>query len=175
MPSIVTGLYLMSQNVPFDGHIQALNACAFLTEPDPNPEGTGEIRLVFYAAGYRLAGSTFKRVTDTLSFFFNINIGETFGCNLVNIQEEQQSKVLKGDRPGVLVQQQECIQRSMSPPFYVCSAHVNIVDPIENCSQSLYFNNTRLVGRGLDMPAELNAIDGYPVDIFVNLDLIIGK
>ena len=165
----------MSQDVPFDGYIKALNACAFLTEPDPNPQGTDVINLIFYAAGYRLVGSTFERITDTLSFFFDINVGETFGCNVVNIPNEQQPKVLKGDRPGVLIQQQECIQRSILPPSYVCSAHVNIIDPVKNCSQSLYFNNTRLVGRDLDMPAELSAINGRPVDAFINLDIIIGK
>ena len=110
VPSVNTGLYLMSQDVPFDGYIKALNACAFLMEPDPNPQGTGVIMLVFYAAGYRLVGSTFERSSDTLSFFFNINVGETFGCNMVNIPNEQQPKVLKGDRSGVLIQQQECIQ-----------------------------------------------------------------
>ena len=132
------------------------------------------ITLVLYAAGYRLVGSTFERITNTLSFFFNINVGETFGCNVVSKPNEQPN-VLKGDRYGVLIQQQECIQRSIMPPFYSCSAHVNIIDPVKNCSQSLYFNNTRLVGRDLDMPAELNAINGHPVDVFINLDVIIGK
>ena len=175
VPSLDTGLYLLSQEAPFDGNIKALNACAFLTEPDPNPQGTGVITLVYYAAGYWLVGSTFERIINTLSLFFNINVGETFGCNVVNIPNEQQPKVLKGDRPGVLIQQQECIQRSILPPSYVCSAHVNIIDPVKNCSQSLYFNNTRLVGSGLDMPAELNAINGRPVDVFINLHVIIGK
>ena len=94
---------------------------------------------------------------------------------MVNIPNEQQPKVLKGDRPGVLIQQQECIQQSIMPPCYRCSAYVNIIDPVKNCSQSLHFNNTRLVGRDLDMLAELSAINGHPVDVFINLDIIIGK
>ena len=81
--------------------------------------------------------------------------------------------MLKGDRPGVSVLQQECNQFSLQPPMYFCTAHVNLVDSIMNCSQSLYFNNTSLEGGA--MPAELTAINGHPVDVFLNLDIVLGK
>ena len=72
VPSLDTGLYLLSQEVPFDGYIKALNACAFLTEPDPNPESTGVISLVFFMQldTDRLVGSTFeKNHRYTISLF----------------------------------------------------------------------------------------------------------
>ena len=175
MPSLDTGLYLMSQEVLFDGNIRSVNACAFLVEPNPNPRGTNEITLIFFAAGYRLMGNAFRRITDTLFFSISIAVGEIFGCNTINyLASGQQHMMLKGDRPGVFVLQQECNQFSLQPPVYLCSAYVNLVDPIVNCSQSLYFNNTSLEQNGA-LPAELAAIDGHPVNVFINLDITIGK
>ena len=173
MPSLDTGLYLMSQEAPFDGHVKSVNACAFLVESNPNPQGTDEIVLFFSVAGYRLMGNIFRRITDTQFFSIGITVGEIFGCNTINFPDQQQM-MLKGERPGVFVLQQECNQFSLQPPFYTCSAHVNLVDPIMNCSQSLYFNNTSL-DDGNNMPAELTAINGHPVDVFINLDIVIGK
>ena len=173
-PSLDTGLYLMSQEAPFDGNIKSLNACAFLVEPNPNPQGTNEIILFFFAAGYRLMGNAFRRITEPLFFSISIAVGEIFGCNTINLASGQQYMMLKGDRPGVFVLQQECNQFSLQPPVYFCSAHVNLVDPIMNCSQSLYFNNTSLEQNGA-LPAELAAIDGHPVNVLLNLDITIGK
>ena len=173
MPSLDTGLYLMSQEAPFDGYVKSVNACAFLIEPNPNPQGTNEIILLFSAAGYRLMGNAFKKITATLDFSIIITAGEVFGCNVINLASGQQPMMLKGDRPGVFVLRQECIQFSFLPPTYLCSAYVNLIDPIMNCSQSLYFNNTSLEDEG--MPTELTAINGHPVNVFINLDIIIGK
>jgi hypothetical protein len=164
----------MSQEAPFNGYIKSVNACAFLVEPNPNPRGSDEIFLVFSVAGYRLMGNTFRAVTGTQQFTISIIVGEIFGCNTITYVDGQQPMMLKGDRPGVLVLQQECIQSSLRPPLYFCSAHVNLVDPIKNCSQSLFFNNTGLEEDGR-MPAELVAINGRPVDVFINLDITIGK
>ena len=71
----------MSQEVPFDGYIKSVNACAFLVEPNPNPQGTNEITLIFFSAGYRRMENTFRRITDTLSFSISI-----LGKYLVAIQ-----------------------------------------------------------------------------------------
>ena len=51
---------------------------------------------------------------------------------------------------------------------------MNLVDPNKNCSQSLYFNNTGPEG-GSNAPAELIATIRQPVDVFINLDFVIGK
>ena len=174
MPSLDTGLYLMSQEAPFDGYIKSVNACAFLVESNPKPQGTDEIMLFFFVASYRLMKNTFRRITDTLVFTTSITVGEIFGCNIINFANQQQPMLLKGDRPGVLVSQEECLQFSFQPPIYLCSAHVNLDDPIMNCSQSLYFNNTSLED-GSNMPAELTTINGHPVDVFINLDFVLGK
>ena len=179
MPSLDTGLYLLSQESPFDGHIKALNACAFLTEPNLNTQGIDTISLYFFVATYRLIGNIFKRVTGTLLFFINIERTRTFGCNVRSLTNEEQllTKVLKGDRTGVFVQQVDCGPFPvLGQPAYFCPAHVNIIDPLENCSQSLYFNNTRLEGDNMDqVPAELDAVDGNPVNVFINLNTVVGK
>jgi hypothetical protein len=164
----------MSQEAPFDGYIKSLNSCAFLVEPNPNPQGSDMITLFFSVAGYRLMGNTFRAVTDTLQFTVGITVGEIFGCNTITFANGQQPMMLKGDRPGVLILQQECIQFSLQPAIYFCSAHVNLVDPIKNCSQSLFFNNTSLE-EDASVPAELAAVNGRPVDVFINLDISIGK
>ena len=164
----------MSQEAPFDGSIKSVNACAFLVDSNSNPQGTDDhITLIFFVAGYRLMGNIFRRITDTLSFTINIPVGEIFSCNLINVSDQQQPMMLKGVRPGVFVLQDECRQVFVQPPIYFCSARVNLVDPIMNCSQSLYFNNTSLEDG--DMPAELTAINGHPVDVFINLDIVLGK
>ena len=174
MPSLDAGLYLMTQEVLYDGYVKSVNACAFLTEPNPNPQGTGQITLIFFGAVYRLMDNKFKRITDTGRYFSTISLGDTFGCNMLDIPSEIQAKVLKGDRPGVLIPQQNCVQNFLDLPLtYACSAHVNIVDRTKNCSQSLYFNRTRLEGG--NVPDELNAIDGYPMDVFINVDITIGR
>ena len=174
MPSLDAGLYLMSQKVPFDGYIKSVNACAFLVDSNPNFQGTDEIILLFFVAGYRLMGNIFRRITGTLNFSIRISVGEIFGCRIINLPDRLQPMILNGDRSGVFVLQKECLQISFQPPEYVCSAHVNLVDPIMNCSQSLYFNNTSLED-GDNMPAELTAINGHPVDVFINLDIVLGK
>ena len=179
VPSLDTGMYLMSQEIPFDGHIEALNACAFLTEPNPNPRDANQLTLYFFVAGYRLIGNNFKRITGSLQFFINIERTHTFGCTLRNLtsQEKPFARVLKGDRSGVFVDQRDCRPFSIiGQPVYFCPAHVNIIDPVENCSQSLYFNSTRLEGDNMDqVPAELNAVDGNPVNVFINLNTVVGK
>jgi hypothetical protein len=164
----------MSQGAPFDGYLKSVNACVFLVEPNPNPQDSDEITLFFLKAIYRLMGNTFTAVTGTLQFTISIAVGEIFGCNTITFANGQQPMMLKGDRPGVLILQQECIQFSLQPAIYFCSAHVNLVDPIKNCSQSLFFNNTGLEEDG-SMPAELAAVNGRPVDVFINLDITIGK
>ena len=172
MPSLDTGLYLMSQEAPFDGHIRELRACSFLTDKKADPQST-MITLRFYVAGYRLMGDIYRRITHTETFFKEISIGEIFGCNQISIPKTQQPELFKGDKIGVFILEDACNKESINPPTYVCPAHVNIIDPNKNCSQSLFFNNTRLEGK--DMPAVLNVFNGYPTDIFVNLDVIIGE
>ena len=41
--------------------IKELRACSFLMDLNPNLQGTDEITLHFFAAGYRLMGNSFKR------------------------------------------------------------------------------------------------------------------
>lgn len=164
----------MSKVAPFDGHANALNACAYLTFPDPKPQGSNVITLHFFIAGYRLMGNNFQRISRTLSMHYDIDTDESFGCKMITFAPDQRTKVLKDDRLGVFVPDEDCYQFLISPdPLYYCSAHVNIVDPVKNCSQSLYFNNIKLEDRS--MPAVLDATSGHPVDVFINVDVFIGR
>ena len=176
VPSLDTGMYMSSQESPFDGRIKALKVCAFLTEPTPNSQDD-LIALYFYTAGYRSMGNKFKMFTSTLYSFFTINRTCTFRCYMRHLTSLEQHEVLKGDRFGVFVGQRGCgLSSSLGQQRYFCPAHVNIIDPVRNCSQSLYFNNTRLEGVSMNqMPAELDAINGHPVDVFLNLDVIVGR
>ena len=98
-----TGLYIMSQEAPFDGFIKAVNACAFLTDPNLNPQNS-EIILGFLFAGYQLIRNNFQRVTDTLFFLISVPVGEVFGCNTISLTSAQQTEnqMYKGNRPGIL-------------------------------------------------------------------------
>ena len=168
-----TGLYIMSLTAPVDGYINAVNACAFIKDSRSSPLSGDKITAYFYIAGYRLVGSKFKRVTDTLEFLDDVEVDQTFHCHMIVFAVHQRQNVLKGDRVGVFVSDSECSQFLTHPPSYICPAHPNIIDPITNCSQSLYFSDARL--RDDSMPDELNAFSGQPVSVFINLDIIFGR
>ena len=57
---------------------------------------------------------------------------------------------------------------------FSCPMHINLVDPVENCSQAHYFARTSLV-TGPDVPKELNVVDAEAKDIFINLDITVGE
>jgi hypothetical protein len=165
----------MSSSAPSDGRVQALNVCAYLVFPDPDPQGADKITLQFYVAGYRLIGNSYRRISNTLRIFFNIYTNETFGCypaGPIVFTPENRPEVLKDDMLGVYVPDEDCHQFSANPPLYSCSAHLNIIDPDKNCSQALYFSNTRLEDNR--MPDRVDARNGHPVDLFLNVDVFIG-
>ena len=169
-PSPDTGLYLMSQEFLFSGQLKALRACGFRLI-NSNPPET-EISLIFFVAGYRLVGNSYKRYTDPFMFFLTINASDSFGCDELNIPNGG-LQVSKGDKAGVFVQQAYyCNQFAINSPIYTCPAHVNMVDTVENCSQALYFNNTR---DDENMPERINVVDGNPVNIFINMNITIGE
>lgn len=173
MPSLDTGLYLISKEAPFDGHVNALNACAYLTFPNPDPQDADAIFLYFYVASYRLMGNRFERISDTLELEFNIYTNETFGCYPITFARGNRPRALMGERLGVFIPDEDCHQFFTNPPRYYCPAHLNIVDPIKNCSQSLHFSDAEL--KDNRMPAELDANNGHPVDIFINMELFFGR
>ena len=163
----------MSSPAPSDGLVSALNVCAYLVFPNPDPQGADEITLQFFVAGYRLVGSSYQMISGTLRIAFNIYTNETFGCYPVTFAPDKRTAVLKDDRLGVYIPDEDCHQFSTIPPLYLCSAHLNIIDPIKNCSQALYFTNARLDDNR--MPDILDASNGHPVDLFMNVDVTIGK
>ncbi len=163
----------MSSSAPSDGLVKALNVCAYLVFPNPDPQGADEITLQFYLAGYRLEGNSYRMISNTLRIFFNIYTNETFGCYPVEFAPDNQPEVLKDDMLGVYVPDEDCHQFFTNPSDYICSAHLNIIDPIKNCSQALYFSNTRLEDNR--MPDRVDARNGHPVDLFLNVDVFIGR
>ena len=160
----------MSQEVLYSGQLKALRACGFRLINSHLP-GT-EISLIFFVAGYQLVGNSYVRHTNPFMFFLTINASGSFGCGELNIPSGV-LQVYKGDKAGVLVQQAYyCNQFSINSPINTCPAHVNMVDPVKNCSQALYFNNTR---DDETMPERISVFDGNPVDIYINMDVTIGK
>ena len=162
----------MSQEGPSSGRLKALRACGFLLTSYAHPPWVKEITLTFHIAGYQLVGNSYERHTDPYTFYLTINVNDTFGCDEVSFPVGLGLMVSKGDRAGVFIQRAYCNQFAVNSPLYTCPAHVNMVDPVKNCSQALYFNNTRDDEQILD---NVNIFDGNAVNIFINLDLTIGK
>ena len=81
-----------------------MNACTLLI--NLSPQNTDEIDLYFYVASYWLVGNNFQRITNTQLLIITINVGETFGCNRLNLINDLQPRVHKGDRSGAFIQQQ---------------------------------------------------------------------
>ena len=160
----------MSQEALFSGRRRALRACGFCLI-NSNPPGT-EISLIFFVAGYQLVGNSYVRYADPFMYFLTINASDSFGCDELNIPNGG-LQVSKGDKVGVFVQQAYyCNQFAINSPIYTCPAHVNMVDAIKNCSQALYFNNTR---DDENTPERISVFDGNSVNIFINMDITIGK
>ena len=171
MPSTDTGLYLLSQEVPYDGRVKALRACGFLIDQNVNPQDTDQITLFFFVTAYRRVGDSYVRLYASHAFAYNINSTDIFGCAEENVTDEEWI-LSSGDRIGVFVQKSDCVQ--FSATTYACPAHVSMIDPVKNCSQAHYFPNTA-IALGNDTPENLAVFDGDPVDTFINLDAIIGK
>ena len=163
----------MSQEAHFSGRLKALRACGFRLINSSSHRPGAQISLIFFVAGYQLVGNSYVRHTDPFTFFLTIDASDTFGCGDLNIPGNAGLPVYKGDKAGVFVQQAYyCNQFAINSPIYTCPAHVNMIDPVKNCSQALYFNNTR---DDENMPERISVFDGNPVDIFINMDITIGK
>ena len=168
MPSPDTGLYLMSQEVQTTGWLRQLQACGFRLSSSPIPD----LSLIFFLASYKLVGNYYERHTEQFTFELIVNASSSFGCGNFNIR----SGILlasKGDKAGVFVQPGNyCYPRAINSLQYTCPAHINIVDSPSNCSQALYFNSTR---NDEMMPERIHAVDGNPVNVFINMNITIGK
>ena len=169
-PSPDTGLYLMSHETPNVGKLKALRACGFHLDSIPYYPGT-EISLIFFVAGYQLVGNSYERHTNQFPFQLAVNDSGSFGCSNFLIPFGG-LPVSQGDKAGIFIQRGDCSLRAINSLEYTCPAHINMIDPVKNCSQALYFNNTR---NDENMPERINAIDGYPVNVFINMDITIGK
>lgn len=169
-PSPDYGLYLMSHEAPNNGRLKALRACGFHLDSIPYYPGT-EISLIFFVAGYQLVGNNYERHTDQFPFELTVNASGSFGCGDLLIPFGG-LPVSQGDKTGIFIQRGDCSLRAINSLEYTCPAHINMIDPVKNCSQALYFNNTR---NHENMPKRIKAIDGYPVNVFINMDITIGK
>ena len=170
MPSSDTGLYLMSQEAFYSGWLKALRACGFRLDSIPHHLET-KLNLIFFVAGYRRVGNHYERHTDQSPFELTVNANGSFGCGEFFLPPGG-LLVYKGDKAGVFVQQDNCNPRAINSLEYTCPAHVNMIDQVKNCSQALYFNNTR---SDENMPERINIVDGNPVNVFINMDITIGK
>ena len=160
----------MSQEIPNSGRLKALRAYGFCLDSIPRHPVT-KLSLIFFVAGYRLIGSRYERLTDQFPFELTVNANGSFGCGNFFLPSGG-LLASKGDKAGIFVQQDDCNKRAINSLEYTCPAHVNMSDPVKNCSQALYFNSTR---DDESMPKSINVIDGYPVNVFINIDMTIGK
>ena len=169
-PSPDTGLYLMSHEAPNVGKLKALRACGFHLDSIPYYPGT-EISLIFFVAGYQLVGNSYERHTNQFPIQLAVNDSGSFGCSnfLIPFGGLQ---VSQGDKAGIFIQRGGCSLRAINSLEYTCPAHVNMIDPVKNCSQALYFNST---SKDENMPERISVGDGHPVNVFINMDITIGK
>jgi hypothetical protein len=162
----------MSQEALSTGWLRGLRACGFQLNSIPNY--LRGLSLIFFLASYKLAGNYYERDTDQFPFALAVNTTSTgsFGCGNFDIPSGILS-VAKGDKAGVFVQRDNCNLHSINSLEYTCPAHVNVVDsPSNNCSQALYFNSTR---NDKMMPDRISVADGNPVNVFINMNITIGK
>ena len=162
----------MSQEAPNSGRLKAVRACGSSIHLNSTLQYPGiTIRLIFFVAGYQLVDNHYERHTNQFPFELTIDASGSFGCGNFSIPFGG-LPVSKGDKAGVFVQRDDCNLHSINSLEYTCPAHINIIDPVKNCSQALYFNSTR---DDESMPERINVIDGYPVNVFINMDMTIGK
>lgn len=173
VPSPDIGLYIASQPFAFNGRLKSLRACGFLLDPNPNPQGTDKITLSASIAIFRRNGNNLKRMNPPDEILFQIDRNDTFGCVIKNYADIVRPHVSKGDYAGLFARFGGCVQVFLDPePLYVCPAQLNMIDPVNNCSQVLHFNSTRF---NINMPMEVNIVDGYPANVIINVEGVIGK
>lgn len=153
-----------------------LRTCGFLLDRDREtiPRESNEITPFVFIIAYRWMDDSFYQLYEPYPINFVINSTDTFGCGENDITNLEWV-VLQGDRIGALIQRIQCFPFHVGPSIALsCPVHVNLVDPIKNCSQAHYFPSTALVS-GPDTPHELNIHDANAEDIFINLDVTIGE
>lgn len=176
IPSLTTGVYLLSQTVPQEGQITNLRTCGFVLDSDKGtlPEDFSEIIVFIFVIVYRQMGDSYQQIYDPHPFNFPVNATDTFGCGENDISRLGWI-VSRGDRIGVLIQQIQCFPfLTDSRMDLTCPMYINLVDPVENCSQVHYFADT-VSATGPSLPLMLDIYDGVAKDIFMNLDMTVGE
>ena len=170
-PSLDTGLYLLSQDVPYDGRLRALNSCGFVVDSSAREHNESDITMFFFVVAYRQSDNDFKQLFVPFPVAFGIG-NETFGCDEHVLENSDDFHLLRGDRIGVFIQRSSCL---LFQNRFACPAHVNINDPYaENCSQVFYFPDTATLP-GTDFPSPSSLNNGNPGNVFINMDVMIGK
>jgi hypothetical protein len=176
-PSPATGVYLLSQGVPLEGVVTKLKMCGFLLDLDREtiPGNANEITPFVFVIAYRQMGDSYRQLYTPYPFNFVINSTETFGCGENDITNLEWM-VSKGDRIGVLIQRIQCFPFHVGPASIAlsCPMHINLLDPVENCSQAHYFASSASI-TGPDVPQELKIHDANAEDVFINLDITVGE
>ena len=174
-----TGLYLLSQPVPFNGTVARVRACGLLLAKDTKSilEQVNYITMFAFVAIYRQVGSTENYIRRYIPYLLHyiVSRSERFGCG-VNDLTALGWNVSRGDRVGVLVPHTTCFHFSdnSSTVMAACPAHVNLIDPVKNCSQAYFFRGSSLPTSS-EVPEKLTLRDGYPQNVFINLEITIGK
>ena len=169
MPSADTGLYLLSQEIPYNGILTSVKACGYVVDREAT-DTDNKTKVFFQVTAYRLEGDNYIQIHDPYYIGFSIKGNETFGCGNMSFQVTDPKKkfepwlLSKGDMIGVIIEPGDDCSGSQ------CPLHVNMIDPGTNCSQAFYYNRTTKTTTDT-----LEAQDGIPDDIFINLNVTIGK
>ena len=126
---------------------------------------------------YKQVGESYVRLYSPYLLTYNVNKTEQFGCGVCDLTSLGWV-VSRGDRLGILIPNIGCFQLSMSPSQVIttCPAHINLIDPVKNCSQAYYFRGSATsMLTGGEIPVEVSLQDGHPEDVFMNLEITIGK
>ena len=172
-PSLDTGLYLLSQAVPYNGTLRELDTCGYVVATKTEGENVTTITQFFFVTAYRQVGDNYRRLYDPLPFAFSIGGNETFGCRRQRIDTENAADfhLQEGDRIGIFIQDSPCVTFQGT---FACPAHVNLVDLEKSCSKVIYYPETASL-TGINLPESQSVNSGNPEGVFMNLDVIIGE
>lgn len=149
-----------------------VKACGFLLETDAQtiPDEVNEITMFAFVVVYRQMDDGYIPIYNPYLFNYVLNKTERFGCGEIEIASLGWN-VSTGNKMGVIIPQLGCFQffTGSSVVTTTCPAHMNMVDPIENCSQTHYFQSTAWV---VD---KLHIEDSSTENVFINLNVTVGE
>ena len=143
-----------------------------MVDSNAREQNENVITMFFFLVAFRQSDNDYKQLFEPFPVASGISGNETFGCNEHVLENSDDFHLLRGDRIGVFIQRSSCVRFANN---FACPAHVNINDPhAEDCSQVFYFPDTATLP-GTDFPSPSSLNNGNPGNVFINMDVVIGK